>query len=95
MFKDQRNRKTTSNRRNVKEIKIEVAGESVVIDKLFGPMVFANLRITPDTKSCSWIIERQTPLPCPDPEDKNTIQWITWVEWCRIPAQFDWEFDRE
>jgi hypothetical protein len=57
------------------EVVIELAGQSVILDKLFGPMIFHNLRITPDPKDCCWVIERETYLPCPDPlieEMQNT-----------------------
>lgn len=78
------------------EHKLDVgSGDVIEIDKLYGPTVFADIRIIVDTKSCSWIIERLTTLPCPDPENPNTYQWLKWVEWCRIPAQFDWEFKEE
>lgn len=54
--------------------------ETLIIDKLYGPTVFAELRITPDA-SRGWVIERQ---------------WASdseWIEWCVIPAQIDQEFD--
>lgn len=62
-----------------KEIEIG-SGDSVVIDKVFGPTVFANLRITADAEQGGWVIERQ---------------WIDtneWIKWCIIPAQIDQEF---
>lgn len=72
---------------------IEIGGERVIVNKLFGPTVFMDIRITPDVKSCCWIIDRLTILPCPDPDSPHdTPQWQKWVEWCRIPAQFEWEF---
>lgn len=64
-----------------KEIqKIEIGIQTIEIDKMFGPTVFASLRITPDLER-GWLIERQ---------------WIKdgkWIEWCVIPAQIDEEFD--
>lgn len=74
--------------------RIEIAsGQSVVIDKLFGSTVFMDLRITANLQRCCWVIERMTILPCPDPAyPKDSDQYPTWVEWCTIPAQFDWEF---
>lgn len=79
------------------EVKVEIGShQRVEIDKLFGSMIFMGLRITPSPERCEWIIERQTMLPCPDPEDKQfTDCWNTWVEWCRIPGQFDWEFRKD
>ena len=43
-----------------KEIKtIEIGSHNVVIlDKMFGPTIFATLRITPDIER-GWVIERQ------------------------------------
>ncbi len=62
------------------EINIEVGYQSVVIDKMFGPLIFASLRITPDAQSNKWIIERQN------------INDSEWVEWVRIPGQLAFEF---
>jgi hypothetical protein len=64
----------------MKEIKVEVGYESVVIDKLFGPQIFANLRITADPKTNTWVIERQM------------IDTGEWQEWVRIPGQVAFEF---
>lgn len=55
------------------------SNQTVVIDKAFGPTIFANLRITADCER-GWVIERL---------------WIKdnkWVEWCIIPAQINEEF---
>lgn len=54
-------------------------GESVVIDKMYGPLVMAGLRITADQASCAWIIERQ-------------VSESGWQEWVRIPGQLDIDF---
>jgi len=62
-----------------KEVEIG-SGQSVIIDKLFGPHIFANLRITADTQRGCWVIERE---------------WIasgTYIEWCTIPDQLAEEF---
>lgn len=62
-------------------IKLEVGdGDYVIIDKLFGPTVFADLRITADSKRGCWVIERA---------------WIAsdeFIEWCTIPCQIQQEF---
>jgi len=55
------------------------SGEAVTIDKMFGPTVFADLRITANTER-GWVIERQW------------IETGEWIEWCVIPAQIDQEF---
>lgn len=64
----------------MKEIKVEVGYESVIIDKLFGPQIFANLRITADPKTNTWLIEREM------------IDTGEWQEWVRIPGQISIEF---
>jgi hypothetical protein len=71
------------------EIKIEIGYQSVVIDKLFGSKIFMNLRITPIIEDCSWKIERLTLIPTSNDEQTHES---TWIEFCRIPGQFEWEF---
>jgi hypothetical protein len=63
------------------EITVEVGYESVIIDKIFGPQIFANLRITANPESNNWIIERQK------------INDGEWIEWVKIPGQLPLEFD--
>ena len=48
-----------------------------------------NLRITPCQEDCTWKIERLTILPTGRKEEP---QEHIWVEFCRIPGQFEWEF---
>lgn len=64
--------------------RLEIGSSDVVeIEKLFGPTVFADLRITADVKRGGWVIERM---------------WIAkgeFVEWCVIPAQIDQEFPND
>lgn len=67
----------------MEDVKVEVGYQSVIIDKMFGPQIFANLKITADPKTNTWIIERQT------------INTGEWVEWVRIPGQVDFEFKDE
>ena len=62
------------------EKKVEIGHESVVIDKMFGPMIFANLRITPISETCTWKIERES------------IKTAEWIEWVHIPGQLEMEF---
>lgn len=68
----------------MKEHIVEIGYDDVVIvDKLYGPTIFANLRVRQDRDRCEWIIERQ---------------WIKtgeWIEWCRMPAQIEQEFTEE
>lgn len=47
----------------------------VVLSKMFGPLIFADLRIRAEHKTCEWIIERQN------------YQTLEWVEFTRIPGQ--------
>ena len=69
------------------EIIVEVGYQSVIIDKLFGPQIFANLRITADPSTNTWKIERQTIM-----NDKEGNSWVEWIEWVRIPGQLEIEF---
>jgi hypothetical protein len=63
--------------------KIEIGSfDTVTIDKLFGPTIFANLRITADPDR-GWVIERKW------------IQNGQFVEWCVIPAQIEQEFNED
>ena len=63
-----------------KEKTLEIgSNDTVTIDKMFGPTIFADLRITADCER-GWVIERE---------------WIEngeWIEWCVIPAQIEQEF---
>lgn len=77
----------TMNPYEFQQTTIEIGGQQVIINKLFGPMVFMDLRISPDHKDCCWIIERYTIFYKTDGSDDSR-----WVEWCRIPGQFEWEF---
>lgn len=54
--------------------------QEIVLDKEFGPLIFSDLRIKADLESGDWIIERM---------------WIkngNYIEWCRIPGQYEEEF---
>lgn len=63
------------------EHRVEIGTDDVVDnDKLYGPTVFANLRVSLDRGRCEWVIQRQ---------------WVktgAWIEWCRMPGQIDEEF---
>ena len=65
------------------EIIVYIGYNAVVIDKEIGPTIFAPLRITPDSVSGDWIIQREW------------IKTAEWIEWCRIPGQIEQEFTRE
>lgn len=58
------------------------SGDVIVIEKLFGPTIMSDLRITADVEK-GWIIERR---------------WIgtgQWIEWCTLPGQIDAEFNEQ
>lgn len=58
----------------IDDILVEVGShQRVTIDKLYGPAIFAELRITADNRR-GWVIERQG------------IATNDWREWCVIPA---------
>jgi|tagenome__1003787_1003787.scaffolds.fasta_scaffold19760797_2 hypothetical protein len=67
--------------RSPKDVEIQIgASDKVEIDKVYGPMVFWNLRVSCDLESGEWIIERQMgPLG-------------EWREWTRIPGQLETDF---
>ena len=66
------------------------SGDSITLDKLYGPTIFARLRITA-TPSRGWVIERETADRHNDEPDLTSI----WVEWCTIPCQLDMDFEKE
>ena len=53
----------------------------LVVEKAFGPTVFADLRLTLDYKRGCWVVERKR---C------DTGDWRHWTE---IPAQLEDEFE--
>ncbi len=63
------------------EIKLEIGSHNqvVILDKLFGPTVFADLKIVPDLDE-GWVIYRRW------------VKTNEWIEWVSIPAQIDQEF---
>ena len=65
-----------------KPVTVEIGvGVPVTIDKCFGPLIFAELRVTADFQSCEFVIERQR-IDCGE-----------WVEVARVPGQMDEEYD--
>lgn len=58
------------------------AGQWVKIRKMFGPLIFADIRVRADFDTCEWIVERQS---IKDGE--------TWSEVARIPGQMEGEFE--
>jgi hypothetical protein len=66
------------------------SGDEVILDKLFGSTIFADLRITAKIRSgpvaeseCGWVIERRR------------IDSGEWVRQTIIPAQLEEEFKEE
>lgn len=74
------------------DIEVEIGYEIVSIKKIFGPMIFMDIRITPNPKDCTWKIERKTLFPTGNPECPQEERW---VEFCSIPGQFEWEFSEK
>jgi hypothetical protein len=67
-----------------KPITTEVGcGQTVVIDKMFGPLIFTCLRVTADFHSGEFVIERQR------------IDSMEWLEVARIPGQLEEEYDEQ
>lgn len=60
---------------------VEIMGdETVEIDKMYGPLVFWGIRVTPRIDTCEWVVEREY-----GPEGE-------WREVCRIPGQLESDF---
>lgn len=67
-----------------KEIVVEVGcGDKVIVDKLFGPLIFTDIKVEADFQSGCWIISRRW------------IKTHKWQEICRIPGQYDEEFTED
>ena len=76
------------NLKSDKEITINVSGSNTVyIDKMFGPLIFCEVRITPDIKSGKWKIERER-ITATDEGDK-----ISWEIICEFDCQESIDFD--
>lgn len=67
--------------------RIEYGGQCPVhLDKLFGPTIACEVRITLDRKSWEWVVERETITRNPDPRsDQWDIQG--WEEVARFDCQ--------
>lgn len=52
----------------------------VVLEKSFGPLIFADIRIVADADTCEWVIQRET------------IKTGEWVEVARIHGQKEDDF---
>ena len=57
-----------------------MSDETVCVDKMYGPLIFALVRITPVASTCEWVVERQR------------INTGDWVEVGRFPGQIEDEF---
>ena len=49
--------------------------QEIIINKLFGPLDFCSIRITPVVKTCTWKIEKQVIDP-----NTNIFEWVTVFE---------------
>ena len=70
---------------------VEVGYEAVYIKKMFGPLIFSDLRIMAIPETCSWRIERATIIPTGREEEPFDTKWL---EMCSIPGQYDWELEK-
>ena len=55
----------------------------VILSKMFGPIIFADIRIRADANTCEWIIEREN------------IKTMEFAEVARIPGQIEGEFNED
>lgn len=66
-----------------KSITVNIGGDKTVyIDKLYGPMIFCEVRVTPVVNTCTWKVER---LRISQDENGNDVQ--TWETVCEFDAQ--------
>ena len=65
---------------------IEVGYETVTLEKVFGPLIFANIRIRANHEDCTWIIEREMYYLFDNDSVDSKYETI-WQEWIRIPGQ--------
>jgi hypothetical protein len=54
----------------------------VVLQKMFGPLIFCDIRIRAHYPTCEWIVEKQITITGADGNDD-----LKWVEVIRIPGQ--------
>lgn len=76
----------------IEDVTVEVGpNHRVTIDKLFGPLIFFNLRISLDIQTCEWVIERQSIR-----RDKKGDDEEVYTEVHRVPGQVasDWPDDQ-
>lgn len=72
------------------EAEIDIcADQPIVISKLFGPAVFADIRVRADLESWCWIVEQTLEIYS---EDLSTSE-TTWQEVARFPAEHPLETD--
>jgi hypothetical protein len=68
-------------------ITVECGGQIVVIDKLFGPLIACNVRVSLDGKSGEWVVERET---CVSDKDEDTgVDGINAVHGWEEVTRFD------
>ena len=65
------------------EFLVELGYETVRLDKIFGPLIFMDLRIRADAESCEWVIEQQ----CLIHDKEGNFVCTDWKERARIEGQ--------
>lgn len=65
------------------EFELHMGCERVQLCKEYGPLIFADIRVTADHATCQWVVERQR------------INTLEWVEVARIEGQLDDEFTED
>ena len=54
------------------------SNSTIIIDKMYGPTIFCNLRITARSRDCKWIVERE--VIGQDDQDNDITSWETMCE---------------
>ena len=79
------------NLKNGEELQINLSGDQTIqIEKLYGPLIFCGVRITPDLESCKWKIERER---ITQDEDGNDVP--AWEIICEFGGQESIDFRDE
>ena len=74
---------------NVEQVTIETGYKHILLDKMFGPLIFHNLRIHADPSDGTWVIERSMGF---QHEDDDAFD--QWIEWVRIPGQLKQDYQK-
>lgn len=73
-----------------KEKQVEIGCETVLITKMFGPLIFCDVQITADADTGNWIIEREWIK-----QDEDGNDYTEWEKICEFNGQESISFGDE